>query len=97
MLMLEEKLVKDRLRLCNPGITSQLCAALQMSQEESEVISKNYYLDRTEGQIADDIAVSRATVQRIKKRALQKIVHATRCLDHFDPKTIRLIQDIFFS
>ncbi len=95
--MLEEKIVKERLKLCNPSITGQLCAALQMSPEESEVISKNYYLDHTEGQIADEIAVSRATVQRIKKRALQKIVHATRCLDHFDAKTTRLIQDIFFN
>ncbi len=95
--MLEERIIKERLRLCNPVITGQLCSALQMSPEESEVISKNYYLDHTEGQIADSIAVSRATVQRIKKRALQKIVHATRCLDHFDPKTTRLIQDIFLS
>lgn len=94
--MLNEKQVKDRLRLCNPGISAQLCAALQMTQEESAVISKNYYLDRTETQIADDIAVSRATVQRIKKRALQKIMHASGCLPHLNTEVRKLMEDIFY-
>ncbi len=94
--MLSEKQVKGRLRLCNPGISAKLCAALQMTPEESEVISKNYYLDKTESQIADEIAVSRATVQRIKKRALQKIMHASGCLDHLSPEAKKLMEEVFF-
>ena len=59
------------------------------------VVEKNFYFHLTEVNIADEIAVSRETVQRMKNRVLEKIIYASQNLDYLDKKTAKLVQDVF--
>lgn len=93
--MLNKKIVKKCFKVCPPQIAQQLFEALKIPTEEALVVEKNFYFHLTEVNIADEIAVSRETVQRMKNRVLEKIIYASQNLDYLDKKTAKLVQDVF--
>ncbi len=92
--MLNKKIVKKCFRICSPQIAQKVFEALKIPKEEALVIEKNFYFHLTEVNIADEIAVSRETVQRMKNRALEKIIYAGKNLDYLDKETAKLVQDV---
>ena len=93
MFELNKKEIKKCLKICPPPIGQKIFTALKIPAEEALVIEKNFYFHKTEVNIADEISVSRETVQRMKNRALAKIAYARKNLKYLDKETAALIQD----
>lgn len=94
MFWLNKKEIKKCLKICPPPIGQKIFTALKIPAEEALVIEKNFYFHKTEVNIADEISVSRETVQRMKNRALAKIAYARKNLKYLDKETAALIQDV---